>query len=589
TWAGILPSNEGRGFVLRRLLRRAARHGRLLGIQGLFLAKLAQTVIAESKDGYPELEEKKEYILKVLTNEEEKFNKTIDQGILILSDLEEKLAAAGGSVLSGEDAFRLYDTYGFPIDLTQEILAERGFTVDMDGFGRAMDVQKSTARDARAVTNYMGADATVYDEIDVSITSSFVGYDRLSAESRISVMTTEKELVTELVAGESGTIIVDETPFYATMGGQAGDTGVICRDGARFEVGDTIKLKGGRIAHVGTVTEGMFRTGDTVTLTVDAGRRSATCKNHSATHLLQEALRQVLGTHVEQAGSLVTPERLRFDFTHFSATTAEELARTEALVNEKIAERLAVVTQVLKLEEAKKTGAKALFGEKYGETVRVVGMGEFSKEFCGGTHVGNTGDITAFRILSESGVAAGVRRIEAITADNVFAYYRQVEDELNAAAKAAKAEPAALAKKIEAMQEELKQLHAENERLAAKLANNSLGDVMSQVKEIGGLKVLAAKVPEVDMNGLRNLGDQLKEKLGEGVVFLASAQGGKVSLVAMATEGAIKQGAHAGNLIREAAALVGGGGGGRPNMAQAGGRNPEGIDAAIAKVYEILS
>ncbi len=586
---GILPSNEGRGYVLRRLLRRAARHGRLLGIKGLFLAELAQTVIAESKDGYPELEEKKEYIVKVLTNEEEKFNRTIDQGILILSELEEKLAAAGGRVLSGEDAFRLYDTYGFPIDLTQEILSERGFSVDMDGFHRAMQVQKSTARDARAVTNYMGADATVYDEIDVGITSSFVGYGCTSAESKISVITTDKEIVEGLVAGESGTIIVDETPFYATMGGQAGDTGIITCGGARFEVGDTVKLKGGRIAHVGAVAEGMFHTGDTVTLTVDAGLRAATCKNHSATHLLQEALRQVLGTHVEQAGSLVTPDRLRFDFTHFSAMTAEELAKTEEIVNCKIAERLAVETQVLKLEDAKKTGAKALFGEKYGETVRVVSMGEFSKELCGGTHVGNTGEITAFRILSESGVAAGVRRIEAITADGVFAHYRQLEDELNAAAKAAKAEPAALTKKIEAMQEELKQLHAENERLAAKLANSSLGDVMSQVKELGGMKVLAAKVPEADMNGLRNLGDQLKEKLGEGVVFLASAKDGKVSLVAMATEGAVKQGAHAGNLIREAAALVGGGGGGRPNMAQAGGKNPEGIDAAIARVYEILS
>lgn len=586
---GILPSNEGRGYVLRRLLRRAARHGRLLGIQGLFLAKLAETVIAESKDGYPELGEKKEYILKVLTNEEEKFNKTIDQGLVILSDMEEKLAAAGGKVLSGEDAFRLYDTYGFPIDLTQEILEEKGFSVDMDGFHKAMEVQKNTARNAREVTNYMGADATVYDEIDVTITSHFIGYNKTCAESVISVMTTETEVVDELVAGENGTIITEETPFYATMGGQTGDTGVITSGDAVFHVADTVKLKGGRIAHQGTVESGLFKKGAPVTLSVDEGKRTATSKNHSATHLLQEALRQVLGTHVEQAGSLVTPDRLRFDFTHFSAMTREELEKTEAIVNQKIAENLAVETAEMNLEDAKRTGAKALFGEKYGETVRVVSMGEFSKELCGGTHVGNTGVITAFKILSESGVAAGVRRIEAITSNGVFEYYRNLEAELNQAAKAAKAEPAALAKKIESMLEEMKQLHSENEKLKAKLANNSLGDVMNQVKEISGLKVLAAKVPEVDMNGLRNLGDQLKEKLGEGVVFLASALDGKVSLVAMVTEAAMKQGAHAGNLIKEAAACVGGGGGGRPNMAQAGGKNPAGIDDAIAKVYETIS
>lgn len=585
---GILPSNEGRGYVLRRLLRRAARHGRLLGIDGIFLAKLAQTVIDESKDGYLELEEKKEYILKVLTNEEEKFNKTIDQGLSILAEMEEKMVETGSRTLSGADAFRLYDTYGFPIDLTEEILEEKGFTVDMDGFRQAMEVQKTTAREARAVTNYMGADATVYDEIDVNITSEFIGYDRLAAESKISVMTGETAIVTELVAGESGTIIVEKTPFYATMGGQEGDTGVIVCGDAKFVVADTVKLKGGRIAHQGTVESGMFRTGQNVTLQVDGTARAATCKNHSATHLLQEALRQVLGTHVEQAGSLVSPNHLRFDFTHFSAMTKEEIEKTEALVNKKIAERIPVETKVLAIEEAKKTGAKALFGEKYGETVRVVCMGEFSKEFCGGTHVDNTGTITAFKILSESGVAAGVRRIEAITADGVFAHYHRLEEELNAAAKAVKAEPTALAKKVEALLEEMKQLHSENEKLKAKLANNSLGDVMGQVREIRGMKVLAAKVPEVDMNGLRNLGDQLKEKLGEGVVFLASAQGGKVSLVAMATEGAMKLGAHAGNLIKEAAALVGGGGGGRPNMAQAGGKNPEGMDAAIEKVYEIL-
>lgn len=586
---GIIPSNEGRGYVLRRLLRRAARHGRLLGIKGLFLAKLCETVIAESKDGYSELEEKKDYILKVLTLEEEKFNKTIDQGLSILSEMEEALQVAGSKTLSGEDAFKLYDTYGFPIDLTEEILEEKGFTVDMDGFKKAMEVQKETARNARAVTNYMGADATVYDEIDAAVTSKFIGYDKTTAASKISVLTTETEIVKEVVAGQNATIIVDETPFYATMGGQIADLGQITKGDAVFTVTDTIKLKGGKIGHVGVVESGMFAVGDTVTLTIDADRRSAIGKNHSATHLLQEALRIVLGSHVEQAGSLVTPDRLRFDFTHFSAMTKEELAKVEAIVNEQIKANLPIEMKEMAIEEAKKTGAKALFGEKYGDVVRVVSMGDFSKEFCGGTHISNTGSISAFKILSESGIAAGVRRIEAITADGVFAYYKNLEEELFAAAKAAKAEPSALLKKIEAMQEEMKALHSENEKLKAKLANASMGDVMSNVKEINGVKVLAAKVPEMDMNAIRNLGDSLKEKLGDGVILLASAFEGKVNLISMATDGAMKKGAHAGNLIKEVAAIVGGGGGGRPNMAQAGGKNPAGIDDAIAKASEVLS
>ncbi len=585
---GIIPSNEGRGYVLRRLLRRAARHGRLLGIQGLFLAKLCETVIAESKDGYPELEEKKEYILKVLTLEEEKFNKTIDQGLSILSEMEEACVAAGTKTLSGDDAFKLYDTYGFPIDLTEEILAEKGFTVDMDGFKKAMQIQKDTARNARATTNYMGADATVYDEIDAAVTSEFVGYENSEYASEITVLTTETELVQDIMEGQNATIIVNKTPFYATMGGQQADTGVITKDNAVFKVTDTIKLKGGKVGHVGVVESGIFSVGDKVTLTIDTKKRQATGKNHSATHLLQEALRVVLGNHVEQAGSLVTADRLRFDFTHFSAMTKEELAKVEAIVNEEIAKNLVIDTREMSIDDARKSGAKALFGEKYGDTVRVVSMGEFSKELCGGTHVNNTGVISVFKILSESGIAAGVRRIEAITADSVFEYYKKQEEELLAAAKAAKCEPSALLKKIEALQEELKAAHSENEKLKAKLANNSLGDIMSQVKEKNGVKLLAAKLPDADMNALRNLGDQMKEKLGEAAILLVSALDGKVSLVAMATDGAVAKGAHAGNLIKEVSALVGGGGGGRPNMAQAGGKNPEGADAAVAKAFEVM-
>ena len=585
---GIMPSNEGRGYVLRRLIRRAARHGRLLGIDGKFLATLSETVINGSKDGYPELDEKKDMIFKVLTEEENKFNKTIDQGLNILSDMQKEMEANNSKELSGENAFKLYDTYGFPLDLTKEILEEKGFTVDEESFAAAMQKQKETARNSRAKTNYMGADVTVYEYIDPSITSEFVGYDNLVYDSKITVLTTDTELTEALADGDTGTIIVDKTPFYATMGGQEADKGIIVTDTAEFVVKDTIKLLGGKIGHVGQVTKGMFKVGDTVTLKVDEENRNATAKNHSATHLLQKALRIVLGTHVEQAGSLVNADHLRFDFTHFQALTSEELKQIEEIVNEKIAEQLPVETKIMSIEEAKKTGAMALFGEKYGDSVRVVNMSEFSKEFCGGTHVKNTGNIMLFKIISESGVAAGVRRIDALTGQAVLDYYANIENMLYEAARTAKSEPAKLNAKIESLLEEIKVLHSENESLKSKLANNSLGDVMSNVKEIKGFNVLATKVDGVDMNGLRNLGDNLKEKLTNGVIVLASSQEDKVNLIVMATDDAVKNGAHAGNIIKSIAPLVGGGGGGRPNMAQAGGKNPAGIDAALAKVEECL-
>ena len=585
---GIMPTNEGRGYVLRRLIRRAARHGRLLGIDGKFLAKLSETVIEGSKDGYPELDEKKDFIFKVLTQEEDKFNKTIDQGLSILATLEEELKEAGQTMLSGENAFKLYDTYGFPLDLTKEILEEAGYTIDEAGFKAAMEEQRVKARTARKVTNYMGADATVYDEIDAAVTSTFVGYDNLVFDSKISVLTTETELVEAVTEGENATIFVDETPFYATMGGQEGDKGIIKTADAEFVVNDTIKLLGGKVGHVGTVTKGMFKVGDVVTLAVDEKGRTNTCKNHSATHLLHKALRTVLGSHVEQKGSLVTPDRLRFDFAHFSAMTAEELAKVEAIVNEEISKNLPVVTEVMNIEAAKASGATALFGEKYAEDVRVVTMGDFTKELCGGTHVNNTGVITTFKLVSEAGVAAGVRRIEALTGDAVFAYYKDVEKTLAEAAKVAKATPANLVEKIEHMLADMKAMQSEIESLKSKAAKDALGDVMNQVVEVKGVKLLATSVEGVDMNGLRDLGDQLKEKLGEGVVVIASSANDKVNLIAMATDGAMKQGAHAGNLIKGIAALVGGGGGGRPNMAQAGGKNPAGIPDAVAKVAEVL-
>ena len=583
---GIMPSNEGRGYVLRRLLRRAARHGRLLGIEGRFMAELSKTVIELSKDGYPELEEKKPMILKVLAEEEEKFNKTIDQGLAILGEMEAEMEKKGETVLSGDNAFKLYDTYGFPLDLTIEILEEKNMTVDEEGFQAAMKEQREKARAARKTTNYMGADVTVYQSIPAEITTDFVGYDRLVHDSEITVLTTESEIVEALTDGQHGTILVKETPFYATMGGQTGDTGVITGAGGSFVVEDTIHLQGGKVGHVGYMASGMLTVGETVTMKVSESARRSTEKNHSATHLLQKALRMVLGEHVEQAGSLVTPDRLRFDFTHFSAMTAEELKKVEELVNQEIQAGLDVVTQEMSLDEAKKTGAMALFGEKYGEKVRVVKMGDFSTELCGGTHVGNTGTIHAFKIVSEAGIAAGVRRIEALTGEGLMAYYHKTEEELHEAAHAAKTTPADLKSKIEAMMAEIKALQAENDKLKSKLAKESLGDVMDQVKEIHGVKVLAAKVSDADMNGLRSLGDQLKEKLGEGVIVLASVQGDKVNLMATATDAAQKQGDHAGNLIKAIAALVGGGGGGRPGMAQAGGKNPAGVDSALEKAYE---
>ena len=455
---GIMPSNEGRGYVLRRLLRRAARHGRMLGIEGEFLAKLAQTVIELSKDGYPELEEKKEMILKVLTEEESKFDKTIDQGLAILSEMEEKMARDGVKVMSGEDAFKLYDTYGFPIDLTKEIMEEKGFSIDEEGFVAAMENQRETARKARKTTNYMGADVTVYQSLDPALTTVFTGYDSLKTEGKIMALTTDTEVVEALTDGQEGTIVTDKSPFYATMGGQNADVGVIFTDDAEFVVEDTIKLPGDKIGHIGHVTKGMFTMSDVVEMEVDAKNRENTAKNHSCTHLLHKALREILGNHVEQAGSLVDAHRLRFDFTHFQSLTGEEIRMVEDLVNQEIKAALPVVTEVMDVESAKKSGAMALFGEKYHGDVRVVSMGDFSKELCGGTHVKNTSEIGAFKIISESGIAAGVRRIEALTGDALNDYYRGLEEKLQTLAKQLKTNVSELGDRIDNLLEEVKAL-----------------------------------------------------------------------------------------------------------------------------------
>ncbi len=585
---GIMPSNEGRGYVLRRLIRRAARHGRLLGIQGQFLAMLSGTVINGSKSGYPELEEKQNMIFKVLTEEENKFAKTIDQGLSILSEMQENMKADNVTELSGEHTFKLYDTYGFPLDLTKEILEETGFTVDEAGFQACMEEQRAKARKARKVTNYMGADATVYESLDPAMTSVFTGYETLDGTGTVLALTSESDVVQALAEGDQGTVIVDASPFYATSGGQEADTGLIEKEDAAFQVLDTVKLSGGKIGHVGTVVRGMFAVGDQVELHVDEARRSATAKNHSATHLLHKALRTVLGTHVEQAGSMVSADRLRFDFTHFSPLSGEELAKVEKLVNESIQKAYPVRTDLMNIRDAKKTGAMALFGEKYGETVRVVNMGDYSIELCGGTHVPNTSTIAVFKILSETGIAAGVRRIEAVTAAGVLSYFEGLERNLAQAAKAARTTPGDLTARIQAMNAEIKALQSENESLKSKAAREAMGDVSDQVVEVNGCRLLATKLSGVDMNGLRDLGDQLKARLGEGVVVLASQLEDKVNLIVMATDGAIRQGAHAGNLIRGIAGFVGGGGGGRPNMAQAGGKNPAGIEEALLKSRELL-
>ncbi len=614
---GIMPSNEGRGYVLRRIIRRAVRHGRKLGIKGSFLPELALSVIAGSKDGYPELEEKKDFILNVIRQEEDKFEKTFEQGLEILATMQDELKAAGKNTLSGEDAFKLYDTYGFPLDSTEEILAENGFSVDAEGFEKAMKNQRDTARAARKVSNYMGADATVYEELDPSINSEFVGYNKLVADSKIVAMAelhsadedADNAVADALTDGMTGAIITEQTPFYGTMGGQVGDHGKIflypadidsaehdamgCDSSndkavAVFKVESTEHVAGSKIAMIGRVIKGMFKTGDKVTLKVCKHGRMATCRNHSATHLMQKALREVLGTHVEQAGSYQDADRTRFDFSHFKAMTPAEIQKVEELVNEKIAAELSVNTQVMTLEEAKKSGAMALFGEKYGDSVRVVNMGDWSIELCGGTHVSNTREIGQFKILSESGVAAGVRRIEAITGNNVVEYYKELEQNTKAAAALLKATPETLSEHIKKLQEELKALKSENESLKSSAAKDALGNAADDATDVKGVKFVAKSLKDVDMNGLRELGDSLKEKLGDCVVVLMSDNGGKVSIMTMASDTAVKKGAHAGNLVKEIAPMVGGGGGGRPNMAQAGGKNPAGIEEALKKAAEVL-
>jgi len=584
----LLPSNGGAGYVLRRLIRRAVRHGRNLSLKSNDLLKLAGIYIDDIyNDSYPLLPENRDFILSELKKEIERFEATIENGLKEYKKILESKKEQNATVIDGKSAFRLYDTFGFPLELTLEMAKEEGLSVDEDSFKKCMEEARELAqKNSNFSQKAQGED--LFESLDASIVSEFVGYDKLELTEKIVAIANNEAIADSLNSGEEGTIITLKTPFYATMGGQKGDIGSIKTSTGVFFVEETIKLPNGRIGHIGHVDNGSIKMGDEAVLSVCPDNRAKTCRNHSATHLLQAALQEVLGSSVHQQGSYQDPDRTRFDFSYDKSMSADEIAKVQKIVNDKIMSALPVVTNVMTQDEAKATGAMALFGEKYGDTVRVVSMGDYSKELCGGTHVSNTQDILSFKIVSESGVAAGVRRIEAITGDNVTAYYEEVQKTIDEASAIAKTTPALLVSKIEAMQKQIKELNSEIESLKSKAAQSALGDVMSSVKEIKGVKVLATKVSSVDMNGLKDLGDQLKTKLGEGVVLLISDLDGKVNMVAMATNGAVDKGAHSGNLIKGIAALVGGGGGGKPAMAQAGGKNPAGIDDALAEAIKVI-
>ena len=583
---GILPSNEGRGYVLRRLLRRAARHGRLLGIEGPFLHDVAKVVIRESSEAYPELAEKEEYICKVIKTEEDRFAATIDQGIAILNAMIAELKLEKKDVLPGDMAFKLHDTYGFPLDLTREIAEEAGLTVDEQGFRAEMEEQKNKARMAikNKEISAWGQDLAAGIEEDLS--TEFVGYESYSSESKILYIILDGEQVDSAQKGEEVTIILDRTPFYAESGGQVADTGVIAGKDGKVRVNDCNKTGEGLYLHSGIVEEGIIEKGTPVTATIDVERRLAIARNHTVTHLLHKALRNVLGDHVTQAGSLVEPDRLRFDFRHFSAMTMEELQPVEEEVNARILDDLEVLVREMPVDEANRIGAIALFGEKYGDIVRVVQAGEYSTELCGGTHLKSTAQAGLFKIVSEGGVAAGVRRIEALTGKGALVYYDEVEEKLENIASVLKTTPQESLRRVETISAELKAALKEIEQLKAKLASSSFDEVLENAEDVDGVRIVTGRFDQLDMEALRNTCESLRSKAGTGVVVLASALGGKVSFVAMATKDAVARGIHCGNIVKEAAKAAGGGGGGRPDMAQAGGKDVSKIDEALRLAAE---
>jgi len=581
---GILPGNEGRGYVLRRLLRRSVRHAKLLGIEGSFLAGVVDRVVDLMREAYPELEGQREYIRRVVAQEEARFHETLDQGMEILDRMAEEVARSGGTVLPGEDAFRLYDTYGFPLELTQEILEARGMSLDREGFERAMELQRVRARAARGEMGYLGDKGqVVYNELDLGVTETpFLGYETLSVDCQVVALIAGGEKVGKAGEGDTVEVVLDRTPFYPEGGGQVADTGVIASKNGKVVVEDVIRVSGGLIIHRGKVTSGIIQAGETVRAEVDAETRLATARNHTATHLLHKALHEVLGEHAKQAGSLVAPDRLRFDFTHFKPLTRDELAEIERRVNAAILDELPVTTVITSLAEAEAMGAMALFGEKYGERVRVVKIGEWSIELCGGTHVSSSASLGMFKVVAESGVAAGVRRVEAVTGKGALQFVRAQEEALADASRKLQVAPFELPHQVEKLLGTVKELEREVNRLKARLAGAFVQSLADRAEEFDGIKILAESVDGLDREGLRSLGDRLKETLGSAVIVLGTSGRDSVQMVAMATQDAIARGVDARSVIRKIAGIVGGGGGGSEQMAQAGGKDPSRLGEALA-------
>ena len=584
---GILPSNEGRGYVLRRLLRRAARHGKLLGVNDPFLYQVVDTVIHENEGQYPDLREKQTYITKVIRTEEENFGRTIDGGMKIFSDLLAEHKQKLEKIFSGADAFRLYDTFGFPIDLTMEMAADEGLSVDENAFQKLMKEQKERAREARKALGDLGWAGVEFGK-DVPATE-FVGYDHSECDARIVAIVADEELREEVAAGAEAVVVLDQSPFYAEMGGQVADHGTITADGVVFTVTDVQKNKGGKFMHYGHLAQGVLHVGDTVHAAIDTERRKAIQRAHSTTHLLDAALKKVLGDHVHQAGSLVEPDRLRFDFTHFEAISPEELRQVEELVNDAILEGYPVVTEVLPIEEAKKKGAVAMFGEKYGESVRVVEMSDFSVEFCGGTHVDNTAKAGPFRIKSESSVASGVRRIEATCGKLSLKAMESSQGVLSRAAQFLKTAPSGLLERMEQQANEMKQLRQALEKFKAEASLGEARQFLASAKTVKDLHVLATTRSGVDTAELRTMGDFLRDKDPKAVAVIASINGEKITFLAVCGKEAVARGIKAGDLVRHVSAICGGKGGGKPDSAMGGGSDPLKVDDALASVDDFVS
>ena len=584
---GILPSNEGRGYVLRRLLRRAARHGKLLGVNEPFLYQIVDTVVHENECQYSDLREKQTYITKVIRTEEESFARTIDGGMRIFGEMLAEHQAKGETVFSGADAFKLYDTFGFPIDLTAEMAADEGLTVDEDAFRQLMQEQKERAREARKALGDLGWAGVEFGKEVPS--TEFVGYDHDSCEATVVALVCEDELCGQIEAGSDGIVVLDKTPFYAEMGGQVADHGVITAKGMTFTVTDVQKNKGGKFMHYGHVAEGVVQVGDTVEASIDTQRRKAICRAHSTTHLLDAALKKVLGDHVHQAGSLVEPDRLRFDFTHFEAITPEQLSQVEWMVNDAILEGYPVVTEVLPIEEAKKKGAVAMFGEKYGETVRVVEMGDFSMEFCGGTHLDNSAKAGPFRIKSESSVASGVRRMEATTGRLSLESMEKSHGVLSKAAQFFKAAPSELLERLEQQAGEMKQLRQALEKFKSEASLGEAKQFLAAAKTVKGLHVLTATREGLDANALRKMGDFLRDKDPAVVGVLASISGEKITFLTVCGREAVAKGVKAGDLVKMVSGICGGKGGGKPDSAMGGGSDLLKVDDALAAVDDFVS